>query len=178
MHGHVLIFYPTSSWRSTFDLFGQNVLKRHRHIDRNLIVRTAPSCAFLQFSLTTGAQVAQPQTSFWPGGGRGKAAPEALRGIPHGTPVGGPAPPGQKRGGVRCTALTSGAFDISALRPATGLGLERREASAAPKKAQEGEGSEFLGAQPARRPIFFLRQLQLREETLVRDYTEAGNRSA
>jgi len=41
---------------------------------------------------------------------------------------------------------SSGAFDISALRPATGLGLERREASAAPKKAQEGEGSEFLGA--------------------------------
>jgi hypothetical protein len=41
---------------------------------------------------------------------------------------------------------SSGAFGISALRPATGLGLERREASAAPKKAQEGEGSEFLGA--------------------------------
>ena len=41
---------------------------------------------------------------------------------------------------------SSGAFDISALRPATDLGLERREASAAPKKAQEGEGSEFLGA--------------------------------
>jgi hypothetical protein len=32
---------------------------------------------------------------------------------------------------------SSGAFDISALRPATDLGLERREASAAPKKAQE-----------------------------------------
>ena len=51
---------------------------------------------------------------------------------------------------------SSGAFDISALRPATDLGLERREASAAPKKAQEGEGSEFLGAQPDGNPIFFL----------------------
>ena len=51
---------------------------------------------------------------------------------------------------------SSGAFDISALRPATDPGLERREASAAPKKAQEGEGTRFLGAQPARKPIFFL----------------------
>jgi hypothetical protein len=74
---------------------------------------------------------------------------------------------------------SSGAFDVSALRPAAGLGLERREASAAPKKAQEGEESEFLGAQPAGKPFFFSRQLmQLRQETLVRDYTEAGNRSA
>ena len=58
---------------------------------------------------------------------------------------------------------SSGAFDISALRPATDLGLERREASAAPKKAQEGEGSEFLGAQPDGNPIFFLDIMQLRE---------------
>ena len=46
------------------------------------------------------------KTSFWPDGGRGKAAPEALRGIAPGTPIGGLAPPGPKRGGARCTALT------------------------------------------------------------------------
>ena len=51
---------------------------------------------------------------------------------------------------------SSGVFDISALRPATDLGLERREASAAPKQAQGGEGSEFLGAQPDGNPFFFL----------------------
>ena len=59
---------------------------------------------------------------------------------------------------------SSGVFDISTLRPATDLGLERREASAAPKKAQEGEGSEFLGAQPDGNPIFLLdTNNQLRE---------------
>ena len=82
-------------------------VQRRKHIDRKLFLLDSPFLRLACSSLCqTGAQVAQPQTSFWPDGGRGKAAPEALRGIPHGTPIGGPAPPGQKRAGVRCTALT------------------------------------------------------------------------
>ena len=82
-------------------------VQRRKHIDRKLFLLDSPFLRLASVSLLqTGAQVAQPQTSFWPDGGRGKAAPEALRGIPHGTPIGGPAPPGQKRAGVRCTALT------------------------------------------------------------------------
>jgi hypothetical protein len=91
--------------------------------------------------------------------------------VPDRTPYQGRNPFGSRG------TTSSGAFDISVLGPATGLGPERREARAAPKKAQEGEESEFLGAKPAGKPIFFSRQI-LRQETLVRDYTEAGNRSA
>jgi hypothetical protein len=43
------------------------------------------------------------KTSFWPDGGRGEAAPEALRDIAPGTPFGDLAPPGPKRAGARCT---------------------------------------------------------------------------
>jgi hypothetical protein len=50
-------------------------------------------------------------------------------------------------------------------------------ACAAPKKAQEGEGSEFLGAQPGLETHFFSSTIAI---TAVKpsDYTEAGNRSA
>ena len=41
------------------------------------------------------------KTSFWPDGGRGKSAPEALRGIDPGTPFGGLAPPSPKRAGAQ-----------------------------------------------------------------------------
>ena len=106
MHGHVLTFGPALSWRWTFDLFF--IICSAPQADRSKAVPPGQPVPAPRFSLSlqTGAQVAQPQTSFWPDGGRAKAAPEALRGIPHGTPIGGPAPPGQKRAGVRCTALT------------------------------------------------------------------------
>ena len=82
IHGQDLIFYPTSSWRSTFDLFGQNVLKRHRHIDRNLIVRTAPSCAFLQFSLDNWRSGRAASNEFLARWGEGEGSPGSPAGHP------------------------------------------------------------------------------------------------
>ena len=106
MHGHVLTFCPTSSWRSTCDLSSRICSAPQAYRSKAVPPGQPVPAPRLSLSLQTGAQVAQPQTSFWPDEGRGKAAPEALRGIPHGTPIGGPAPPGQKRAGVRCTALS------------------------------------------------------------------------
>ena len=109
-HGHVLTFCPTSSWRSTCDLSSRICSAPQAYRPKAVPPGQPVPAPRLSLSLQTGAQVAQPQTSFWPDGGRGKAAPEALRGIPHGTPIGGPAPPGQKRAGVRCTALNTSFF--------------------------------------------------------------------
>jgi hypothetical protein len=111
-HGHVLTFCPTSSWRSTCDLSSRICSAPQAYRSKAVPPGQPVPAPRPPVSLQTGAQVAQPQTSFWPDGGRGKAAPEALRGIPHGTPIGGPAPPGQKRAGVRCTALMTSASMI------------------------------------------------------------------
>jgi hypothetical protein len=80
-HGHVLTFCPTSSWRSTCDLSSRICSAPQAYRSKAVPPGQPVPAPRLSLSLQTGAQVAQPQTSFWPDG---PTLGFAARGVPPG----------------------------------------------------------------------------------------------